>query len=143
MEMANPINPSVPSLPQGGSVPRSASQAAAAPAESARQSAAPGGNPAPVAVQPAQQSAQSAQELAQATRDISEYIQTVSRNLDISVDDELGRVVVRVTDAETGDTVRQIPSDEVLALARFFRAQQADSEAADPIRKGLLVNKEG
>jgi flagellar protein FlaG len=102
------------------------------------------GNTAPAGAPAARQEPQDAasvRELAQATRDISEYIQTVSRNLDIAVDDELGRTVITVLDAKTDEVVRQIPSEEIMAIARFLRAQQAESAASDPVR-GLLVNKE-
>ncbi len=135
--MANPINPSVPALTQGSS---SGPSVAASSTENVRQTAAPGGSPAPVPA-PVVQKAPSAAELAEATRDISEYIQTVSRNLDRAVDDQLGRTVITVLDAESEEVVRQIPSEEILAIARFLQQQRADSESADPV-PGLLFNKE-
>ena len=41
----------------------------------------------------------------------------VANALDFSIDKESGKTVVRVTDAETGDMIRQIPSEELLAIA--------------------------
>ena len=35
-----------------------------------------------------------------------------------SVDDETGKIVVKVRDVETGDILRQIPSEEMLEFAR-------------------------
>jgi flagellar protein FlaG len=39
-------------------------------------------------------------------------------SLEFSVDDESGRTVVKVVDAQTKELIRQIPSEEVLAVAR-------------------------
>jgi flagellar protein FlaG len=40
--------------------------------------------------------------------------QLVKRNLEFSVDSNTGQQVLRVIDSETGDVVRQIPSDQIL-----------------------------
>lgn len=85
---------------------------------------------------------QSAQELSEATRDISEYIQSVSRSLNISVDGDLGTTVIQVLDAETEELVRQIPAEEILQIARFLSDQQSSSEQADSLR-GLLIDQQG
>ena len=45
------------------------------------------------------------------------FAQSVSRDLNFSVDDGSGQVVVKVTDATSGDVIRQIPSEEALQLA--------------------------
>ena len=48
---------------------------------------------------------------------IQGFVQSVRRNLDSQLDDSTGRVVVKVTDSESGDVIRQIPSEEALKLA--------------------------
>ena len=48
---------------------------------------------------------------------IQEFVQSVKRNLDFRVDDSSGRVVVKVTDRESGDVIRQMPTEEALKLA--------------------------
>jgi len=40
------------------------------------------------------------------------------RNLDFSIDDSTGEVVVKVLDGQSGKLIRQIPSEEVLKLAK-------------------------
>lgn len=40
------------------------------------------------------------------------------RNLDFSIDDSTGEVVVKVLDGESGKLIRQMPSEEVLKLAK-------------------------
>jgi flagellar protein FlaG len=48
---------------------------------------------------------------------IQEFVQSVRRNINFSVEDTSGRVVVKVTDSTSGDIIRQIPSEEALQLA--------------------------
>lgn len=53
-----------------------------------------------------------------AVRRLSDYVQTMSRELHISVDEESGRTVIRVIDPTSKEVIRQIPQEEILALAR-------------------------
>lgn len=48
---------------------------------------------------------------------IQDFVQTVRRSLNFSLEEGSGRVVVKVTDASSGDVIRQIPSEEALQLA--------------------------
>ena len=57
-------------------------------------------------------------EVVEAVSNLNDYIQVIRRELEFRVDKETGRTVVTVLDAETGEKIRQIPSEEVLALAR-------------------------
>ncbi|TJZ74093.1 flagellar protein FlaG [Chitiniphilus eburneus] len=41
-----------------------------------------------------------------------------SNSLRFSIDDDTGSVVVKVMDGETDEVIRQIPSEEVLAIAK-------------------------
>lgn len=59
--------------------------------------------------------------LDQAVRDLNAYVQNVQRSLQFDLDDESGHTVVRVLDAETDEVIRQMPSEEVLALARHLK----------------------
>ncbi|WP_048329355.1 flagellar protein FlaG [Stutzerimonas stutzeri] len=45
------------------------------------------------------------------------FVQDIQRNLDFSVDDSSGQVVVKVIDGESGKLIRQIPSEELLRLS--------------------------
>lgn len=56
-------------------------------------------------------------ELEQAVTDIREFVQTSKRNLDFSIDDSTGRVVVKVIATESGEVIRQLPSEAALKLA--------------------------
>lgn len=48
---------------------------------------------------------------------IQEFLHTVQRNLEFSIDENSGRVVVKVIASDSGLVIRQIPNEEVLKLA--------------------------
>lgn len=58
------------------------------------------------------------EQLKEAVREINKVMQQSNRNLEFSMDDDTHRLVVRLTDTETGELIRQIPSDETLAISR-------------------------
>lgn len=58
------------------------------------------------------------QRVQSAAAQIESYLKSAGRALEFRVDDDTGRVVVTVRDSQTGETIRQIPSEEALALAR-------------------------
>jgi flagellar protein FlaG len=71
-------------------------------------------------------------ELNNAIRNVSGYVQNITRELNFSVDEELGETVVRVIDENTGDIIRQIPSEDMLTLAKSL------AEIKERSTKGLL-----
>lgn len=52
---------------------------------------------------------------------VNDYVQTVQRDLQFSVDEELDRTVIRVVDSDSGELIRQIPDDIFLELARRLK----------------------
>ena len=52
-----------------------------------------------------------------AVQEIEKFVQSVKRNLEFSIDEPSGKVVVKVIASESGEIVRQIPNEEVLKLA--------------------------
>ncbi len=88
--------------------------------------------PPPADPQPAEKPvAPSAPELAAAVDSINRSLEPESRNLKFSIDDHTDRVIVKVVDKETGETLRQIPPEEVLAIA----------EAIKDYQKGLILSQ--
>jgi flagellar protein FlaG len=61
---------------------------------------------------------------------LKEFVKPFNTSLDFSIDEDTGKTVVKVVDKESGDTIRQIPSEEMLAI----------SKAIDKI-KGLLLKQ--
>ncbi|MFJ2689773.1 flagellar protein FlaG [Pseudomonas sp. NPDC087336] len=55
--------------------------------------------------------------LKQAVQQIEKFVQSIKRNLEFSIDEQSGKVIVKVIASDTGEVVRQIPSAEALRLA--------------------------
>jgi len=93
--------------PQPGGAPQPAAKVAIAVPESAPQQ-----QPQPEQVQKAVQS-------------LKQLIETKAPNsLSFSIDETTGKAVVRITDVETGEMIRQIPSEEMLEIARALDKMQ-------------------
>ncbi|UCJ19141.1 flagellar protein FlaG [Pseudomonas sp. MM211] len=78
------------------------------------------GNDLPTARQgqaPAENTGQIYEQVDNAVTSIQSFVQNIRRDLNFSVDDSSGRVVVKVTDRASGDVIRQLPSEEALRLA--------------------------
>lgn len=58
------------------------------------------------------------QRIAEAVTSLNDYVQSVRRDLQFSIDEQTGVTVIKVVDSETQEVIRQIPPDEVLNLAR-------------------------
>jgi flagellar protein FlaG len=67
------------------------------------------------AVEPAVET--SRETLEAAVSDMQNFVQSVQRDINFNVDDSSGRVVINVTEAVSGDVIRQIPSEEALRLS--------------------------
>lgn len=93
------------------------------------------GNALPQQKQPVDQ-----QQLRDAVNQINEYVQTVQRDLAFSVDGESGRTVIRVIDSSSGELIRQIPSEEVLALASYLQDSGMDSMSSGAVKQGILFS---
>ncbi|WP_191833274.1 flagellar protein FlaG [Pseudomonas fluorescens] len=52
-----------------------------------------------------------------AVKEIEKFLASSRRNLEFSTDEESGRIVVKVIASETGELVRQLPSEEALRIA--------------------------
>jgi flagellar protein FlaG len=65
-----------------------------------------------------------ATELDEAVTKLNDYIQSVQRNLQFNVDEESGRMVVRVVDRNTNEVVRQIPDDVALKMAQNLQQDE-------------------
>ncbi len=70
--------------------------------------------------------------LKKAVQDLSRGVQNLQRSLQFSIDEDSGRTVIKVVDKETQEVIRQIPEEDVLALAARLQDAQA----------GMLVKDE-
>lgn len=94
----------------------------------ARVAAQPSGVPAPGGG--SERTAAAKEKLSEAQRSdaVKQFKKTIeslaSANLKFSIDKDTERTVIKVVDKQTGDTIRQIPSEEVLALDKALERNQ-------------------
>jgi flagellar protein FlaG len=60
----------------------------------------------------------------EAVNRLNAYVQTLRRDLEFRLDAGTDRMVVTVVDAETHEVIRQIPTEEVLSVAKNLEAMQ-------------------
>jgi flagellar protein FlaG len=60
------------------------------------------------------------QRLAEVAARMNEHMQQMQRRLRFNVDEASGHIVVKVIDTETNEVIRQIPSEEMLAMMKHI-----------------------
>jgi flagellar protein FlaG len=85
-------------------------------------------SPQEAAEQQKQAEEETRQKVREGVKELNQFIKPYNTSLAFSVDEESGRIVVKVTDDETKEVIRQMPSEEALELAK----------ALDKL-KGLLI----
>lgn len=106
-----------------GTAPQPAAGSNAAPAAPlpGASGAAQAGSPPPsLPVRPAQQQQPpaTAEAALQAAAQINEFLKSSAANVEFTVDSTSDHVIVRVVDSETNQLIRQIPTEETLAISR-------------------------
>ncbi len=135
---STPVTPvpsaSATSSVQSATTPAAKSSRPSAPAARASSPAARNSSPdvsAPQDDPSSEQSPNVTREFAnQLAKNLSKVVSAVTPSVTFAVDDQSDRMVIRVLDRSTHELIRQIPSEEMLQLARSL----------DDMR-GLLVNK--
>jgi hypothetical protein len=61
-------------------------------------------------------------DLSRVVERLDQFLRENARNLQFRIDEASGRTVVTVLDGATGNVVRQIPSEEVLAMAERLQS---------------------
>lgn len=56
---------------------------------------------------------------------VNDFISSINKGLSFRVDEESGRDVVTIYEADTGDIIRQIPDEELVEILRRLRDQTA------------------
>ena len=80
----------------------------------------------------------SAQDLEVAAATIQDYFKNAQSDLKFSVDKDTGRLVFKIVNSATQEVIRQVPSEEVLSMARKLRALSNSGDAP-----GVLMDKQG
>lgn len=84
------------------------------------------------AVKPAAEQQVSAEQVKSAVENINRVLKQSNKNLEFSVDDSTKKQMFKLKDSETGDVIRQYPTEEMLSISR----------AIDQIQQGLLLKQE-
>lgn len=77
-------------------------------------------------------SAATSEQLSNAVSNINQAMRLSNRNLQFSVDPDTKMTVVKLTDTDTGEVIRQFPSEEALAIAHSI----------DHFQQGLLLKQQ-
>jgi flagellar protein FlaG len=100
------------------SVKLSASYPVARPVEQATEIPAPEAVKAVSEVRaPVRDNQSESEQVKSAVKEIEKFLASNRRNLEFSTDEESGRIVVKVIASETGELIRQLPSEEALRIA--------------------------
>ena len=78
--------------------------------------------------------------LDEAARSVEEYLQQQSPDIAYKVDRDSGRYYFNVIDPKTKETIRQVPAEEVLAMARRVREM---NDLHNQEAMGILVDQQG
>ena len=73
-----------------------------------------------------------------AVDELAHYAQSISRDLEFTIDKDLDKTIITVYDTDSEEVIRQIPSEEVLKLAKQLDAIL--SEANQQV-SGILVEE--
>ena len=72
--------------------------------------------------------AQTPEQLADNVAYLNQFLQRFDTALQFEMDDQYSEMVVRIVDRETKEVIRQIPSEETLAFAKFFKELEKRSQ---------------
>ena len=102
------------------------SQVSGSPAVGGSPSLVPGVSKAsPIAEGVAQIERRSSENIQAAARTIDSFVRDMGRSLDFRVDSSSGKQIVRVSNPQTGEVVRQIPNEEAVQIARSLNYLQS------------------
>lgn len=63
-------------------------------------------------------------DVVEAVKTLNKFVDLAAQGIEFSVDEALGKTIVKVVDTETKTVLRQIPSEEALSIARSLDKMQ-------------------
>lgn len=75
-----------------------------------------------------------AKDLAKAVEDLQAFVDRLGRDLNFRMDEKIDKTIITVMDANTSQIVRQIPSEEIVSIARQI------NDSLQELRAGLLMD---
>lgn len=80
------------------------------------------------------------EDIRQAAEVLREAVNRYSPSLAIDVDEELNKTIVTVLDADTNEVIRQIPSQDLIDVARAIKRYGVDALGSDYVN-GILLDE--
>lgn len=77
--------------------------------------------------------------LIETTESLNQFMASTGRSLNFSVESDLNQTVIKVVNTETDEVVRQIPSEEAIALAKSLQSSLSEDMSAE---QGLIIEKD-
>lgn len=100
-----------------------------------------GGQSLPVEGRQQPQLVQRSSDIREAVSEINDFVQSVHRDLSFNMDEASGQTVIKVIDRDSGELIRQIPSEEVLAIADHLRGVRDNTIDPSAVPPGLLFSE--
>ena len=94
----------------------------------------------PTEVDTAESREDTQEDIRQAVEVLREAVNRYSPSLAIDVDEELNKTIVTVLDADTNEVIRQIPSQDILDVARAIKRYGVDALGSDYVN-GILLDE--
>ena len=82
----------------------------------------------------------SMEEVQKAVEQLRAAVDKYTPSLNIGFDGELNKMIVRITDSETNELIRELPPEDVLDIARFLERNGVKAVGSDSLR-GMLVDE--
>jgi|GEM_PF-4609970 len=73
---------------------------------------------------------------------VASFIESVSTSVRVAFDEQIDTPILTVVDAETAEVIRQIPSEDLVAIARFLETHDVDPVGSKALA-GVLISAEG
>ena len=77
-----------------------------------------------------------------AAETVASFIENVSTSVRVAFDQQIDTPIFTVVDAETSEVIRQIPSEDLVAIARFLETHDVDPVGSEALA-GVLISAEG
>lgn len=94
----------------------------------------------PIEVDTRADRATSMEDVQKAVATLQAAVDVYAPSMSIGFDGELNKMIVRVTDAETNEVIRELPPEELLDIARFLERNGVDAVGSESLR-GMLLDE--
>ena len=72
---------------------------------------------------------------------VASFIESVSTSVRVAFDEQIDTPIFTVVDSETSEVIRQIPSEDLVAIARFLETHDVDP-VGSKVLAGVLISAE-